>query len=192
MELKIEYVPIDSITPYAGNAKLHPQEQIDQIKRSIELLGFDDPIAVWQNNEIIEGHGRLLAAQQLGMTEVPIIRLDDLTDEQRRAYALIHNKLTMNSGFDMDILEVELAHIGEIDMEQFDFSMEPLEFGEAPSLLGSMNDDYGKAGDNEQHGTVTLTFDSPEEAEEVKSFIRKNEQAGIISAVLEYVREQNA
>ncbi len=130
MELKIEYVPIDSITPYAGNAKLHPQEQIDQIKRSIELLGFDDPIAVWQNNEIIEGHGRLLAAQQLGMTEVPIIRLDDLTDEQRRAYALIHNKLTMNSGFDMDILEVELAHIGEIDMGSFDFEVEPLDFGE--------------------------------------------------------------
>ena len=151
MELKIEYVPIDSITPYAGNAKLHPQEQIDQIKRSIDLLGFDDPIAVWQNNEIIEGHGRLLAAQQLGMTEVPIIRLDDLTDEQRRAYALIHNKLTMNSGFDMDILEVELAHIGEIDMEQFDFSMEPLDFG----------DDTGSSTGGEEHAKLTDTFIVP-------------------------------
>lgn len=63
-------------------------------------MGFDDPIAIWKNGEIIEGHGRLIAAQQLEMKTVPIIRLDDLTDEQRRAYALIHNKLTMNSGFD--------------------------------------------------------------------------------------------
>lgn len=148
MELKIEYVPIDSIKPYAGNAKLHPQEQIDQIKRSIELLGFDDPIAVWQNNEIIEGHGRLLAAQQLGMTEVPIIRLDDLTDEQRRAYALIHNKLTMNSGFDMEILNLELANIGEIDMGSFDFEVEPLDFG----------DDTAKKPNTGEQGSLARDF----------------------------------
>ena len=134
MKLKIEYVSIDSIKPYAGNAKLHPQEQIDQIKRSIELMGFDDPIAIWKNGEIIEGHGRLIAAQQLGMDKVPIIRLDDLTDEQRRAYALIHNKVTMNSGFDVEILNLELAEIGEIDMQSFSFLPEQLEseFSEQP------------------------------------------------------------
>ena len=192
MKLKIEYVPIDSIKPYAGNAKLHPQEQIDQIKRSIELMGFDDPIAVWKNGEIIEGHGRLIAAQQLEMKTVPIIRLDDLTDEQRRAYALIHNKLTMNTGFDVEMLNLELAEIETIDMEAFNFLIDPLDFGESPSLLDSMNDDYGKAGNREQHGTVTLTFDTQDEAEEVNSFIRKNEQAGIITAVLEYVRCQDA
>lgn len=192
MKLKIEYVPIDSIKPYAGNAKLHPQEQIDQIKRSIELMGFDDPIAVWKNGEIIEGHGRLIAAQQLGMDKVPIIRLDDLTDEQRRSYALIHNKLTMNTGFDVEMLNLELAEIETIDMEAFSFLIDPIDFGESPSLLGSMNDDYGKAGNREQHGTVTLTFESQEDAEEVKSFIRKNEQTGIVSAVLEYVRCQDA
>ena len=152
MKLEIEYVPIDSISPYAGNAKLHPQEQIDQIKKSIVamqseegnlLSGFNDPIAVWKNGEIIEGHGRLLAAQQLGMAEVPIIRLDDLTDEQRRAYALIHNKLTMNSGFDIQILNVELAHIEEIDMGVFDFEIEPLDFGDAgDNLSDAKEDDY--------------------------------------------------
>lgn len=131
MKLKIEYVPIDSIKPYAGNAKLHPQEQIDQIKRSIELMGFDDPIAVWKNGEIIEGHGRLIAAQQLGIDKVPIIRLDDLTDEQRRAYALIHNKVTMNSGFDMEVLTLELAEIQTFDMESFDFSM----YNQSPESL---------------------------------------------------------
>lgn len=126
--LKIEYVPITDIKPYAGNAKLHPDEQIEQIRKSIELMGFNDPIAIWKNGEIIEGHGRLLAAQQLGMETVPIIRLDDLTDEQRRAYALIHNKLTMNSGFDVETLEIELAEIHEFQMEDFSFSCEEIEF----------------------------------------------------------------
>lgn len=133
MNLQIEYVPIDSIKPYAGNAKQHPQEQIDQIKSSIRLFGFDDPIAIWKNGEIIEGHGRYIAAKQLGMDTVPIVRLDPLTDEQRRAYTLIHNKLTMNSGFDTEILNVELAHIGEIDMESFDFQVEPLDFDSGDS-----------------------------------------------------------
>ena len=120
MNLQIEYVPIDSIKPYVGNAKLHPQEQIEQIKVSIETLGFDDPIAIWKNGEIIEGHGRYMAAQQLGMKEVPIIRLDDLTDEQRRQYTLIHNKLTMNSGFDMATLALELADL-DFDKALFGF-----------------------------------------------------------------------
>lgn len=138
MELKIEYVPIDSITPYAGNAKLHPEEQVEQIVLSIKKMGFNDPIAVWKNGEIIEGHGRLLAAQKLGMKEVPIIRLDDLTDEQRRAYALVHNKLTMNSDFDIETLNFELAEISEIDMGSFSFEIEPAisidGFGDAFSL----------------------------------------------------------
>lgn len=120
MELRVEYVPIDSIRPYANNAKLHPAEQIEQIKKSIEEFGFNDPIAVW-HEEIIEGHGRLIAATELGMEQVPVIRLDGLTDEQRRAYALIHNKLTMNSGFDVSLLQMELESLGGIDMEEYGF-----------------------------------------------------------------------
>jgi ParB-like chromosome segregation protein Spo0J len=119
MELKIEYVPIDSIKPYSKNAKLHPAEQIEQIKKSIQEFGFKDAIAVW-NNEVVEGHGRLQAAKELGMKELPIVRLDDLTDEQRRAYALVHNKLTMNSPFDDGILSEELENILDIDMSMFD------------------------------------------------------------------------
>ena len=121
MQLKIEYVPAADLVPYSGNAKAHPAEQIEQIKASIAEFGFNDPIAVWKGNEIIEGHGRLLAAQEMGLDKVPVIRLDALTDEQRRAYTLAHNKLTMNSGFDIDILTAELGAIEEIDMEQFGF-----------------------------------------------------------------------
>ena len=99
MELKIEYVDINSIKPYLNNAKTHPEEQIEQIKKSIQEFGNNDPIAVW-NNEIVEGPGRYEALKQLGETNIPIIRLDNLTDEERRAYTLVHNKLTMNSDFD--------------------------------------------------------------------------------------------
>lgn len=123
MELQIEYVPITSIKPYAGNAKSHPQEQIEQIKKSIELYGMDDPIAIWKNGEVIEGHGRLMAAQQLGLETVPIIRLDELSDEQRREYALIHNKLTMNSEFDPAMLALELAEL-DFDKVLFGFDDE--------------------------------------------------------------------
>ena len=123
MELKIEYVPIDELKPYAGNAKTHPAEQVEQIKKSIEEFGFNDPIAIW-HDEVVEGHGRLIAASELGIETVPIIRLDGMTDEQRRAYALVHNKLTMNSPFDIDLLNLELEGITDIDMSDFGFDLD--------------------------------------------------------------------
>ena len=119
-KLVVEYWPISKITPYARNAKMHPAHQIEQIKKSINEFGFRDPIAVW-HGEIVEGHGRLIAAKELKMSEVPVIVLDDLTDEQRRAYALVHNKLTMNSDFDLELLDMELGDITDIDMGDFGF-----------------------------------------------------------------------
>ena len=122
-KLKIEYVKLSEIKPYKNNAKLHPKAQIDQIKKSIKEFGNIDPIGVW-HGEIVEGHGRYIAAKQLKLDEVPIIRLDDLTDEQRKAYALVHNKLTMNSDFDEDLLSIELDGILDLDMEQFGFDLD--------------------------------------------------------------------
>ena len=128
MELKVEYVPIEDIKPYENNAKLHPAFQIEQIKKSIQEFGFAAPCSLW-HGEVVEGHGRLLAAQKLGMKVIPCIKLDTLTDEQRRAYGLIHNKLTMNSDFDLDILQEELDDITGIDMEDFGF-LDDLDIGE--------------------------------------------------------------
>ena len=119
--LKVEYIKPSELKVYANNAKEHPAEQIAQIKKSIEQFGFNDPIAVWHDNEIIEGHGRLIAANELKLAKVPIIRLDELTDEQRRAYMLIHNKLTMNSDFNKELLQSELDDIINIDMNIFGF-----------------------------------------------------------------------
>lgn len=113
-----------TLKPYARNAKLHPAEQVEQIKKSIEQFGFNDPIAVYGKNEIIEGHGRLLAVMEMDDVQtVPVIRLDHLSDEERRAYSLVHNKLTMNSGFDYDLLQEELRNL-TIDMSGFDFNLD--------------------------------------------------------------------
>lgn len=125
--LQIEYVSIDDIFPYENNAKIHTDEQIEEIANSIQEFGMIDPIGVWKNNEIIEGHGRLMACQKLGIKQVPIIRLDELTDEQRKAYALAHNKLTMNTDFDFDALQNELADLESIDMALFGFDVKTIE-----------------------------------------------------------------
>ena len=123
-ELRIEYVKTASLKPYTNNAKLHTDEQIDQICHSIREFGMNDPIAVWKDNEIIEGHGRLMACQKIGMDTVPVIRLDERTDEQRRAYMNVHNQLTMSTGFDLDLLSQELAKINNIDMSLFGFDVQ--------------------------------------------------------------------
>ena len=135
--MEIIKVNIEDIKPYKNNAKLHPQEQIEQIKKSIQEFGNNDPIAIDENNVIIEGHGRHLALKELGYKEVEVIKLSHLTDEQKRAYILIHNKLTMNTGFDLDILSKEMKAISSIDLGEYGF--EPLEdismddyFEEAP------------------------------------------------------------
>lgn len=124
-ELKIEYIPVGSLRPYDKNARKHKDADVKTIMSSIQEFGFDDPIGVWgPENLIVEGHGRLLAAKKLGMETVPVIRLDHLTDEQRRAYALAHNKTAEMSEWDFDILGGELDDIFNIDMEKFGFDLD--------------------------------------------------------------------
>ena len=171
MKLEIEYVNIKSIKMYSNNAKLHPKEQIQQIKNSILEFGFNDPIAVWKKNEIIEGHGRLEAAKQLGMETIPIIRLDDLTDEQRKAYALIHNQLTINTGFDIELLSEELEEISSIDMSEFDFNI-----GEGFNLddIEEVNG-YDVNNDNREYFTAAFTFPTAQK-EQIMKYLRKHKQ----------------
>lgn len=127
-DLRAHMVPTSSLVPYAGNAKRHPEWQVEQIANSIQAFGFSDPIAVWHDVAghpvIVEGHGRLLAAKMLGLEEVPVISLDHLDDEGRRAYTLAHNKLTMNTDFDFQLLDSELDAIEGLDMGEFGFDVE--------------------------------------------------------------------
>lgn len=119
MELKIEYLPIKALKPYEKNTRKHQKKDVDNIARSIEKYGMCDAIGIWgEQNIIVEGHGRVLACKQLGMTEVPCVRLDHLTDEQRREYAIAHNATAELSIWDKDFLAEELA---DLDLSDFDF-----------------------------------------------------------------------
>lgn len=135
-EIRIEYVKIESLIPYQNNARKHSDADTDAIMKSIQEFGFNDPIGVWKDI-IVEGHGRLIAAKRLGMEEVPIIRLDHLTDEQRKAYALAHNKTAELSSWDFDVLDAELQELSDIDMSQFGFEMPDDE-----EILEARDDEY--------------------------------------------------
>ena len=127
-KLEVTVEPVGRLQEYAGNAKEHTAEQVQQIKASMRQVGFCDPIGVWTNDEgkseVVEGHGRLMAALELGLQSVPVIHLDGLSDEQRRFYALVHNKLTMNTGWDFDKLDAELDGLSlDFDMASIGFDM---------------------------------------------------------------------
>ena len=123
-EIQIEILPVQDIEEYENNTRQHGQIDIDAIKESIEAFGFNDPIGIWsERNIIVEGHGRLAAAKALGMEEVPCIRLDHLTDEERKAYAIAHNKTAELSEWNFEKLDLELAGIKSIDMSAFGFQV---------------------------------------------------------------------
>ena len=149
--MKTETIRIENLRPYEKNARKHEAADVAAIAKSIEAFGFRDPVGVWgPNNIIVEGHGRVLAAKQLGMTEVPCIRLDDLTDEQRRAYALAHNKTAELSSWDADLLPLELQDLPTYDMTDFGFRMDVVTdswFEEHERMDGSRqegNDEYNE------------------------------------------------
>ena len=174
MKLKVEYMPIDQLTPYENNAKIHTEEQIGQIKASITEFGMNDPIAIWgKDNTIIEGHGRLMACKELGMAEVPVIRLDSLSDEQRRAYTLVHNQTTMSTGFDIDILNTELDNI-DLDMSVFGFDIEIDPIDTDPSTDDAVPDDTEtrcKYGDLWQLGDHRLLCGDATEVKDIERLI---------------------
>lgn len=120
-DLKVENIEIGRIRPYPRNAKIHSNEQVEMIQRSIEEFGLNNPVLLSDDYEIIAGHGRYEAARGLGMKEVPCIILPHLDEEQRRAYILADNKLAELAEWDDAILDLELLNIESIRMEDFGF-----------------------------------------------------------------------
>lgn len=115
MLTKLERWPIERLVPYERNARTHSPEQVAQIAASIQEFGFTNPILVDGQDGILAGHGRLMAAKELGLAEVPVVVLDHLTAAQRRAYVLADNKLALNAGWDEELLRLELTDLGELD-----------------------------------------------------------------------------
>lgn len=124
MEFQENY-PIDKLIPYARNSRTHNDEQVVQIVASIKEFGFTNPILVGADDVIIAGHGRLLAAQRMGLKEVPVVRLPHLTEIQRRALVIADNKIALNAGWDEEMLALEMK-----ELEDMDFNLDILGFSE--------------------------------------------------------------
>lgn len=125
-DLKIEYINIDRLTPYEKNCKIHTKEQIRHIASSIEQFGFNDPLGIWgDGNIILEGNGRLEAMRLLEMKEAPCIRLDHLSDDERKAYIIAHNHLNLQTGFDEKELLNQLEQLqGRVNLESLGLETE--------------------------------------------------------------------
>jgi len=136
--LQIEYRPIEGLIPYARNARTHSDEQITQIAASIREFGFNNPILVDGRRGVIAGHGRILAARKLEMTELPVIELAHLTDTQKRAFILAENKLTERAGWDSDLLSLELS---ELQDAGFALGLTGFDDAEIHSLLAKEGDE---------------------------------------------------
>lgn len=121
--MNIIYMAPGDITPYGQNAKKHPEEQVEHIANSIKEFGFRQPLVIDKDGVLIIGHGRLLAAKKLGLETVPVVKADDLTEEQVKALRLADNK-TNESEWDLELLDAELAEIFDFDMSEFGFDME--------------------------------------------------------------------
>lgn len=131
--IAVRYYKVNDLSPYGNNSRTHSEDQINQLKASIKEFGFTNPILIDEGAVIIAGHGRLEAAKDLGMEEVPTIMLADLTDEQKQAYIIADNKLALNAGWDESLLKIELDGLRTVG---FDVSLTGFDKKELRDLLG--------------------------------------------------------
>jgi len=122
---------VASLVPYARNSRTHSPQQVDKIAASIREFGFLNPIIIDGQSGIIAGHGRVMAAQKLGMKEVPVIEAAHLTEAQKRAYVLADNRLALDAGWDDDLLKIELQ---DLDTEGFDLALTGFSLDEIAAL----------------------------------------------------------
>jgi hypothetical protein len=134
---RFEKVNIDKLVPYARNARTHSKEQILQLRASLREFGFVNPVIVDKDLNIIAGHGRILAAKEEGVKEVPCVFAEHLSEAQKRAYIIADNRLALNAGWDAEMLSVEISDLQGVD---FDISLLGFDDAELNKLLGDIDD----------------------------------------------------
>lgn len=115
--MQVEQLELGRLIPYVNNSRTHSEEQVAQVAASIREFGFTNPILIDESDSIIAGHGRLMAAQKLGLDEVPCIRLEHLSDAQKKAYVIADNKLALNAGWDDELLKIEIETLSDLDFD---------------------------------------------------------------------------
>lgn len=163
---QLTMVPIDDLVPYANNARTHPAQQIAQIRSSLREFGFVTPVLIDFNNNIIAGHGRVLAARAEGMTEVPCVLVSNLTEAQRKAYILADNRLSETSAWDKDLLKIELQGLEEL---KFDTGITGFDAKDLDAIHVS---EYDRAAPGGSDPTPESADDTPESSAEPEHLIR--------------------
>ena len=169
--LSIEYRPIESLIPYARNSRTHSGEQIAQIAASIREFGWTNPVLIDEDNGIIAGHGRVLAAQKLGLEDAPVIQLKNLSVAQKKAYIIADNKLALNAGWDMDMLAVEIEELNKLD---FDLDLLGFDAVELAKLFDEQEELELK--DEKYEEIFNIIIECKDEEEQEKIFNRLDEE----------------
>jgi ParB-like chromosome segregation protein Spo0J len=136
--MQVEQLKVGDLIPYVNNSRTHSDEQVMQVASSIKEFGFTNPILIDDDGGIIAGHGRLMAAKKLGLDEVPCIRLGYLSEAQRKAYVIADNKLALNSGWDNDLLKIELMQLDSID---FDLNLTGFDLSELANIFDPVTEE---------------------------------------------------
>ena len=163
--MQIIEMKISEVKPYSNNPRKITEEAIQKVAASIREFGFKQPIIIDKNNVIIAGHTRLKAAELLGLETVPVIRADDLTPEQVKAYRLADNKVAEATDWDMNALDKELAEILDIDMDEFGFDIADID-------PDAFDDDFTLPDGDKDGATMTFTL-ANEQADFIKGAIDK-------------------
>ena len=162
--MKIEQVKIDDLIPYANNARVHSPEQVTQIASSIKEFGFNVPVLIDKSMGIIAGHGRVEAAKKLKMTEVPCLRLEHLTETQKKAYILADNRIALNSTWDEELLGLEMMALQDEGFELKDFG-----FSES-DIKKLFNDEIQEGTEEKVNSVFEIVVECINELEQEKMF----------------------
>jgi ParB-like chromosome segregation protein Spo0J len=162
--MKIEQIDIDNLIPYAMNARTHSDAQVAQIAGSIKEFGFNNPVLIDADNGLIAGHGRVMAGRKLGLKQVPAIRLGHLTETQKKAFILADNKIALNSGWDYELLKVEVELLSN---EDFNLDLLGFEVNELNTILGIEEElkDEKEIVDDGNRNLLLVEFDNEIELE---------------------------
>src|SRR6266446_6435917 len=141
--MRLEFWPLDRLVPSARNARTHSDAQVAEIAGSILAFGFTNPILVGEDGDVIAGHGRLAAARQLGLAEVPVIPLAGLSELQRRQLVLADNRIALNAGWDLEMLNLELKDLSDlgVDLATLGFTPQELAAALAPGVSSGLTDE---------------------------------------------------
>ena len=178
---QIRYVPVSQLKPYENNPRVHNEIQIQRLVNSLKEFGFTNPLLIDDLGNVIAGHGRLMAAEKIGLESVPTITLAHLTDEQRKAYVIADNQLAMNSSWDDDLLQAELKALDDagFDLSLLGWGDDLPTFAEEPDY--SALDDLDDGNDDRADGVkkaIQIEFRA-EDYEEAKALVAEARKNGV-------------